>query len=78
MGRVTLRSQWRIRNELVSSTRLNLWKNKQLLISVGTYKINTVYYASNTRMPFPLRTLKHSTWPSKHGGCHLAPVQVKD
>ena len=78
MGRVTLRSQWRIGNELVSSTRLNLWKSIQLLISVGTYKINTVYYASNTRMPLPLRTLKRGTWPLKHGGCHLASVQVKD
>ena len=78
MGRVTLRSQWRIGNELVSSTGLNLWKNIQLLISVGTYKINTVYYASNTRMPLPLRTLKRGTWPLKHGGCHLGPVQMKD
>ena len=78
MGRVTLRSQWRIGNKLVSSTGLNLWKNIQLLISVGTYKINTVCYASITRMPLPLRTLKCSTWPSKHGGCHPVPIQVKD
>ena len=78
MDRVTLPSQWRIRNELVSFTRLNLWKDIQLLKSVGTYKINTICYASNTRMPLPLRTLKRDTWPSKHGGCHLAPVQVKD